>query len=152
MSSMNMQRKRSTVIQLNLISIEEDGYHIMFEALINGIKSNLLIDTGASRTVFDRDSIYKFLPEDPAEFEINEKLSTGLGTDSLESQVAVLDKLEFGECVIENYSVVVLDMSHVNQSYAKLDLPAIDGVLGSDLMVKYEAVIDYKGKMLKLYY
>jgi len=34
----------------------------------------------------------------------------------------------------------------VNQTYQAIGLPAIDGILGGDLMVKTRAVIDY-GKM-----
>ena len=45
---------------------------------------------------------------------------------------------------------ILLDLTHVNVSYEKLDLPAIDGVLGSDLMMEYKAVIDYQKKELTL--
>ena len=44
----------------------------------------------------------------------------------------------------------MLDLSHVNQSYEQIGLKPIDGVLGSDVLLKYNAVIDYEKKILKL--
>ena len=141
-----------TKIPIQKLSIEGEGFHLMIKAKINGKKANILIDTGASRTVFDSEQIKNFIPENHDEFEDNEKLSTGLGTSSLVSQATIIKKLQFGNLIIKNYTAVVLDMKHINQSYTTLNFPAIDGVLGSDLLSKYKAVIYYKEKILKLYY
>lgn len=108
----------------------------------------MLIDTGASKTVFDENRIKKFIDEN--EFILNEKLSTGLGTNSMQTHSATIKKIQFGKIVLKNFNTILLDLSHVNESYSKLDLPVIDGVLGSDLMIEYNAVIDYKSKELKL--
>lgn len=123
----------------------------MINAVINGQKANLLIDTGASRSVFDIEKIKKYIGEDQILFEKNEKLSTGLGTNTMESQSVIIDELKLGDLIIRNYQAVVLEMSHINQSYAKLNLPGIDGVMGGDLFYQYKVVIDYKRKSLKLY-
>ncbi len=141
-----------TKIPIQKLSIEGEGFHLMIKAKINEKKANILIDTGASRTVFDSEQIKNFIPEDHIEFENNEKLSTGLGTNSLVSQATIIKKLQFGDLIIKNYTAVILDMKHINQSYTTLNFPAIDGVLGSDLLSKYKAVIYYKEKFLKLYY
>jgi hypothetical protein len=34
--------------------------------------------------------------------------------------------------------------------YGKLGLPRIDGIIGGDLLKRYKAVINYKGKKLRL--
>ena len=49
-----------------------------------------------------------------------------------------------------NYKTILLDLSHVNNSYEQIKLKPVDGVLGSDLLLKYSAVIDYDKKILKL--
>lgn len=108
----------------------------------------MLIDTGASKTVFDMVRFKKFVDENG--FEKNEKLSTGLGTNSMETHSAIIKKIQFGDLTIKNLKTILLDLSHVNVSYSKLGLPDIDGVLGSDLMMEYNAIIDYKSKELKL--
>ncbi|MBE9492423.1 MAG: clan AA aspartic protease [Bacteroidetes bacterium] len=138
-------------IPIEIIPIEEEGFHLMINAVINGQKANLLIDTGASRSVFDIEKIKKYIGEDQILFEKNEKLSTGLGTNTMESQSVIIDELKLGDLIIHNYQAVVLEMSHINQSYAKLNLPGIDGVMGGDLFYQYKVVIDYKRKSLKLY-
>lgn len=139
-----------TKIPIKIIPIENDGFHLMFEIFINEQAANMIIDTGASRTVFDSNRIMKFVSDENLEFEKNEKLSTGLGTNSLESQAIELEKIQLGELEIEKYKAVVLDMSHINQSYSAIKIPEIDGVLGGDLLKKYKANISYQSKILKL--
>jgi hypothetical protein len=62
----------------------------------------------------------------------------------------VLRELRLGPLVVSEIDVVLLDMSHVNESYLRLGLPALDGVLGSDLLHRYNAVIDYESAVLRL--
>lgn len=136
-------------IPFQLISIEGDGYHIMLDGSINGLDANFLIDTGASRTVFDLEGIRKFVPE--PDFMENERLSTGLGTSEMPSMVVEIEKLGFGALTIENYMVIAIDLKHVHLSYQYLGLPAIDGVLGGDLLKQYSCVINYKTRKIKFY-
>jgi len=136
-----------SIIPLEITAIEEDGFHIMVEVFVNGQPARMLVDTGASRSVFDQERISRFF-DGNMELEINEKKSTGLGTRDMESQGLYLDEVRIGELKIRKYPAVVLDMSHVNLSYHELELPSIDGVLGSDILMKYGAVINYgKGNM-----
>ncbi|MCX6273632.1 MAG: retropepsin-like aspartic protease [Bacteroidetes bacterium] len=137
-----------TNIPIQLLFIEDAGYHLLVKAKVNGKTVTLLIDTGASKTVFDKGRILRFANEES--FLTLEKLSTGLGTTMMETQSTVLKKFQVGKLQIANFETIVIDLSHVNLTYAKLDLPAIDGVLGSDLMVKHHAIIDYKKKEMKL--
>lgn len=140
-----------TNIPIEILPIEDDGFHLMIKAKINGKKANLIIDTGASRTVFDEVLIKDFLPREYDEFEINEKLSTGLGTNTMESSAFNLKSLKLGNLNIKNYLAVILNLTNINESYTKLHLPLIHGVIGGDLLQKYKAVIYYKEKKLKLY-
>ena len=135
------------------MNIEGDGYHLMIEAMVNNMPVRLLVDTGASKTVFDKTRLQSLVEEGADEhYEDLEQLSTGLGTNSMQGQVAELESFKFGDVEIADYPVVVLDMDHVNQSYEMLDDRGIDGVLGSDILKKYDAVIYFKKKILKIYY
>ena len=146
-------RKKISNIPLELMNIEGDGYHLMIEAEVNGKTVRLLVDTGASKTVFDKTRLQSLVEEGADEhYEDLEQLSTGLGTNSMQGQVAELDSFKFGEVEIKDYPIVVLDMDHVNQSYDMLGDRGIDGVLGSDILKKYDAVIYFKKKVLKMYY
>jgi hypothetical protein len=139
---------RKTSLPIELLFIEDAGYHLLIKVKVNGKTATLLIDTGASKTVFDKGRLSKFVNEES--FTTLDKLSTGLGTAKMETQSAVLKKFQLHKLKLLTYETIVIDLSHVNHTYAKLDLPAIDGVLGSDIMVKYHAVIDYKKKMITL--
>jgi predicted aspartyl protease len=147
-------RKSITRIPVTLFEIEDGGYHLFVEVEVNGKPATLLIDTGASKTVFDRSRVMSLLgldTENP-DFELSPHLSAGLGTNTMESHLVVIDSLKIGDLTIENFESVVLEIDHVNQSYELLGHKGIDGVLGSDLLKRYEAVIYYKKKILKLYY
>ncbi len=139
-----------TEIPIQLINIEDDGFHLMVRGFINNIEATFLIDTGASRSVFDQERIKKFAIN--ASFEDNEKLSTGLGTNEMQSQVLTLERLQFGTLIISDYQAVAIDLRHVHFSYQNLGLPQIDWVLGGDLLKQYKAIINYKTKKIKFYF
>jgi predicted aspartyl protease len=144
--------KRTNYIDLELVSIDENGFHIMIDAKLGRKKIRLLVDTGASKTVFDKTRLKRLLGEEEVTFEAVEQLSTGLGTNSMESHLVTLKSLKIGEVKFLNYAVVVLDLSHVNESYKMIGDKGIDGVLGSDILMQHQAVIYYKTRQLKLYF
>ena len=108
----------------------------------------MLIDTGASRTVFDKTRIEKFASVQ--NLKASEKLSTGLETNSMQSHSVIINKLRIGDYTVEHYEAILLDLTLVNESYHKLGLPEIDGVLGSDILFECKAKIDYEKKALIL--
>lgn len=113
----------------------------MVEARVSRKKMRLLLDTGASRTVFDHTRLQESFPK--LEILPLDSLTTGLGTSSFPGSVAELPSFGLGKLVLKKLEVVVLDLSHVNHSYQKLGLEPIDGVLGSDLLMQFKAIIDY---------
>ncbi|MEI6576215.1 MAG: retropepsin-like aspartic protease [Bacteroidota bacterium] len=137
-------------IPIRLLKVEEDGFHLMCTATVHGHPINMLIDTGASRTVFDSNRLQELIQFDPKSIKQNEQLSTGIGTNTLESQVVTLTELNLGGAILKNYTAVMIDMAPVNETYMKIGLPAIEGVLGGDILVKGKAMIDYKKCLLKL--
>ena len=137
-----------TTIPIEIFSIEDDGYHLKIAIAVNDKIAHMILDTGASRTVFDETRIAQFLVNETIEEQ--NRLSTGLGTNTMESKKVVLNTVEIGAVAITNYQAAVLDLSHVNQSYEKLSLAPVDGVLGSDILVDYRALIDYQKKELRL--
>lgn len=137
-----------TKIPFQILAIEDDGFHLQLTIKINNKNAVLILDTGASRSVFDESRIKKFTSNNQT--EDTERLSTGLGTNTMVSKKVYLEKLQLNELVIENYEATILDLTHVNQSYEKLNLNLIDGVLGSDILSDFNAIIDYGKKKLLL--
>ncbi|OYT11147.1 MAG: clan AA aspartic protease [Bacteroidetes bacterium 4572_112] len=143
-------RKKICNIDLELVPIEDDGFHMMVNGKINGTNIRLLIDTGASKSVFDKNRISAILGN--SDFESMEQLSTGLGTNTMQSEMVDLKSFSIGNIEIKESPVVILDLSHVNESYEMIGDRGIDGVLGSDFLQYHNAVIYYKKPRLKLYY
>ena len=135
-------------VPINIISIEGDGFHLIAEGLINGKSARFVVDTGASRTVFDKERILAYI--DNPEFNEKEGLSAGIGGTDISSFIFKLEELSFGELSIKDYQAVAMDLSNVNNSYAMLNIPPVDGVLGGDLLYKHKAVISYKLKKMRL--
>ncbi len=134
-------------IPFKILDISGQGYHLIIKVSINGKTANLIIDTGASKTVFDKTRIEKFVKE--RTFEKHDSLSSGLGTNTMQSEQVMIKKIKMADLEIKNYKSILLDLSHVNESYEKVGLKPIDGVLGSDILLEYNAVIDYEKKILK---
>ena len=125
-----------------------DGCHPFVNALVNNAEARLLIDTGASKTVLDKTFLLSLEPK--VTLEQSEQLSTGLGAGNLPSEFAQNIDLEIGSWRVRDTSVAVLDLFHVNETYKSIDLPVLHGVIGGDLLLSHQAVINYKKAEMKL--
>ena len=128
-------------IPLQIIDLEDDGFHPLVEVVVFGKPHTVVLDTGASRTAFDKSILLEANNE--ATFKDSGKLSTGLGTNAMVSSTLILHDLHIGTLHIPDFEVAVLDLSSINHAYSQLNLPTILGVLGGDVLMKYKAVIDY---------
>lgn len=137
-----------THLPIRIQRIGGDGYHLITRILINNLPASVVLDTGASRTVFDAEKIREL--EKKSKVLKHDKLSTGLGTSSMESQTLVIRSLRLGSFHLKNYKSILLDLNHVNQSYVQLGLEPVCGVLGSDLLRKFKARISFPAKRLTL--
>lgn len=139
---------RTVKVPLQLINLQNDGFHLLVEVVIFGHPFNVVLDTGASKTVLDKTSIEKYIATD--DLLSSDKLSTGLGTNSMESFILYLPSFNIGKLKIENFEAAVLDLSSISAAYESLQLPPVIGVIGGDILQKHKAVIDYNKLELKL--
>lgn len=138
----------NTKIPLELIDLNGDGFHLAMQVQVNGKPLRMILDTGASRTVFDSNRIHQFVNN--PELSPNEQLSTGLGTNEMESNIFELESFILGELHLRDYTTISIDMKHINQTYEILEMPLIDGVLGGDILEDFQGRIDYKKQELQL--
>lgn len=127
-------------VPLRLINLNDDGFHILVEIKIFGILQWAVIDTGASRSVFDKRFIEK---HSQAPISVEESAATTLFSTSAAIQT-VIPKIRIGRLTIKKYPAVGLDLEAVNAAYSTLGHPHIIGILGSDLFHLYRATIKYK--------
>ena len=140
--------RRYIEVPLQLLDIEGEGFHIMVQGKIHDKEARFLIDTGASRSVFDPNTITDFI--DNVAFEKKEGMTAGVGSSDLESATFMIEVFSIGELEIHDYEAVALDLENIHEMYGKLGLPRIDGIIGGDLLKRYKAVINYKGKKMRL--
>jgi len=135
-----MKAKVSSV-KIILGEFDKGGFHLFLNLKVNGLKCRFLIDTGASKSVLDKkyfeDKIgKKFLKTVKQE-------TTGLHSSVSESYFGVVKEVEIGHHLIKKYNIAVIDLAHVNMVYKQAGKPKINGILGSDLMLKYKMIVDY---------
>ena len=136
-----------TTIPLTVIKIQK-GLHLGMHALINQKDSFLILDTGASQTVFDKKEILKFVEKE--NIKKNKLLSSGLGVKDMKSEMIQISEFSLGKIKLRRFKAMILDLSHVNKTYHELGLPQIDGVIGSDLLMKLKAKINFENRTLTL--
>jgi hypothetical protein len=135
-------------ITLQLIELEDDNFHLVAESVLpDNTTGYWIIDTGASKTVFDKNLSENFRKVETAPEEIH---TAGIGEKPLESSVGYLKPFLLGKFKLDEMRVALLDLSHINQFYSKVTNLKICGLLGSDFLLKLEAMVDYKKKRLVL--
>ncbi|MFZ4261967.1 aspartyl protease family protein [Sphingobacterium sp. HJSM2_6] len=136
-------------IPFEVISLQADGFHIITEAELLGKKFKMVIDTGASKTVLDKETLLQAGISEET-LEITDVLSTGLGTNTMESFFLTIPDLKLAAWHGKNIHVAVLDLSSINYAYQQIGLSPVIGVLGGDILKKYGAIIDYKRNIIQL--
>ena len=144
----NRNKKEGIIVPLEIIDLQEDGFHPLVNISVFGKSFIVVLDTGASKTAFDQAMLLQ--AHEHAVVTMSEKLSTGLGTNTMASSTAVIHDLYIGDFLIAEFEVAVLDLSTINIAYRQLGHPDVLGVLGGDILMKYKAVINYGKQVLKL--
>ena len=85
----------ATRIKLTIFSLDKDGYHIRIKVMINGKPADFILDTGASRTVFDKNAVEEFLPQ--SDLTEHDATTSGVGSNALQSYSTIIREFEIGK-------------------------------------------------------
>lgn len=135
-------------IPLALLNLQDDGFHLLVEVVIFEKTFKAVLDTGASKTVFDKTTIEKYVGDN--ELKTSDRVSTGLGTTNMESFTWIIPDFKVGDFHLRNFEVAILDLSSINFAYENLSVDPVIGVIGGDILTQYNGVIDYGKKTLVL--
>lgn len=135
-------------IPLEVLSLHDNGFHLLVEVTVFDEKFKAVVDTGASKTVFDKGIVESYL--DGEHLSISAHVSTGLGTTNMESYTWMLTELKIGAFELKDFEVAVLDLSTINHAYSSLELEPVIGVIGGDILSAYKALINYGNATLTL--
>lgn len=133
-----------TKIPLEILTLEDGSYHLLINIVINdNLRGKMVVDTGASKTVIDT------ALDLPIDENSDIPYTSGIG-----GQVTVnftkVAKLALGNFIAEELYLAMIDLASVNEAYEQVSQHRIVGLLGSDLLLKHNAIIDYKKQCLFL--
>ena len=134
-------------IPLILINLQDDGFHLLVEIVVFGEKLFAVVDTGASRSVFDKSVMEKHLQE----LSLSEESQAATIFSSAVTLQGIIPKIKIGKLILKEYDAIALDLQSVTDTYLQLGHPAISGIIGGDILMKYKAKIDYKKRLMRLY-
>jgi len=125
----------------------EDNIHIVVNAQLAEMPVRLVVDTGASHSCLCRKitkPIYK------KAHIVKADAVMGIGKCRLNNQMMQVPQFELGELLLEDYPFLMLSLSHINKMLKMMDLQPIHGLLGGDILFKYNAIIDYGERKIVL--
>ncbi|MET4081912.1 hypothetical protein ABIB40_001863 [Pedobacter sp. UYP30] len=134
-------------IPLRLINLNDDGFHLLMEVVVFKKMHYAVLDTGASRSVFDKALLEEHLP---TEKMVNEDISAATLFTSTTTIQAQIPYWKIGKLKIKKYEAVAFDLQSVSQTYEQFGHPPISCIVGGDILMEYKAKIDYKKLMLVL--
>ena len=65
-------------------------------------------------------------------------------------RVSKKNTLSIGGWIKKRFPISLIDLSYVNDAFESIDTPAVDGIIGADILKKGFAVIDYEKRYLYL--
>jgi len=136
-----MKNTKSTAAKIILEALDKTGYHLFVNVTVNQKRCRFLIDTGASHSVVDKAYFEKHFGK--KSLKTVKQATTGLHSSTAESYFGKIKELKIGSSITKHYTAAAVDLGHVNKTYKQLKKPSIQGILGSDLMVKYKMKVNY---------
>lgn len=136
-------------IPLEILELQGDGYHLLVQVELFDKPFKMVLDTGASKTVLDKNTLLNSgISED--EFLKTDILSTGLGTNSMQSFILEIPLFRVNDWQVKNFQTAVLDLSSINFAYEQMNFEPVVGVIGGDILRPFGAKIDYSSEILTL--
>ncbi|WP_293790389.1 aspartyl protease family protein [uncultured Pedobacter sp.] len=135
-------------IPLKLINLQDDGFHLLMEVVVFKEKHLAVLDTGASRSVFDKSLIEQHLSET---LKVSDEINAATLFTTTTTIQATLPLLKIGTLKIRDYETVAFDLQSVSDTYQQFGHPPIMGIIGGDILMQYKAVINYQKMILRLY-
>ena len=120
--------------------------HFEIKAIINGVKGQFILDTGASNSCvgFDAIETFNLIAKD------SEVKAAGAGAVDMHTQISKKNTIKIGKWKKEKVALVLFNLSHVNEALTNHDAEPVNGIIGADILKKSKAIIDYEKKYLYL--
>ena len=137
-------------LPVELVIPDGVGVELMAEIDINGHALIVFIDTGASKSVFGMETAKRVFNLHEDDLHENERAAIGIDHLGIGNELIMLEELNLGGIVLEKNGAITFDFQNINETYSMFNIPAVDGILGGDILKKLNAVIDYETFELRL--
>ena len=138
-----LKKRKYTRIKLKRLK----SNHLALKASVNGVKGLFILDTGASNTLIDDKHAEQF----KLAVDENEDVKvTGAGAENMDSRVSRKNAIKIGKWSQPKTVIVLFNLTHVNSGLNNYDIDPVDGIIGTDVLKKGKAIIDYNKKHLYL--
>jgi predicted aspartyl protease len=120
--------------------------HLVLHAKINGVRGRFILDTGASNSCLGFEGVEKF----HIQTQHSSTKAAGAGATGLHTEQSVRNVLQLGRWKNRYFPLIVLDLTHVNTALQHYKVKPVDGIIGADVLLGGQALIDYNLKQLFL--
>lgn len=134
-------------VPLILVNLQDNGFHILVEIVVFGEKQFAVVDTGASRSVFDKGLVEKHIPH----LQENQEQQAATIFSSTTTLVGTIPLLQIGKLKLPDYETVAIDLQSVSDTYIQMGQPSIAGIIGGDILMQFKCKIDYQKRILRFY-
>jgi hypothetical protein len=135
-------------IPIEIIELDNNSFHLFVLGFVNGQGCHLIIDTGASKTIFALNHLQPILHELPiSQPDIQ---SAGISASSMDSHSGIISEFRLGQLRITAMDAVLIDLTSLDELYKKYTSKSIWGLIGSDFLLKYKAKLDYGNRTMTL--
>jgi len=120
--------------------------HLLIKAKVNGIAGVFILDTGASSSCIGFAGVDKFNLK-----PLNSKIkAAGAGATGMLTQIAKNNIIQLGKWKTADFDIVLFDLIHVNEALKDHKSKVVDGIIGADILMMGNAIINYKKKCFYL--
>lgn len=120
--------------------------HLVIKARINGILGDFILDTGASNSCIGFDHVTHF----GLLAKASSTTASGAGGTGMLTQISEGNVLKMGRWHTDDFTLVIFDLSHVNEALLSYKAKPVHGIIGADVLLHGKAIIDYSNHLLYL--
>jgi predicted aspartyl protease len=125
---------------------ESEGYNLYVDGSVNGTKARLMVDTGAFATLLHSQFVLRMkIPLHQTKFR-----SVGVNLAQSRVRLANINRISVGSMDMQSHKVGVINLERLIHGGLLDASPPVAGLLGSEMLQRYHAIIDFGTNSLYL--
>jgi predicted aspartyl protease len=118
---------------------ESEGYNLYVDGAVNGTKARLMVDTGAFATLLHSQFVLRMkIPLRQTQFR-----SVGVNLAQSRVRLANITRFSIGSMDMQSHRVGVINLQGLIHGGLLDASPPVAGLLGSEMLQRYHAIIDF---------